>query len=472
MRSDSHVCVANGSKKMAEAGTEKIPDTESQEANVSEIKTETSASQPTKDVETVVGNGNSKEVEDNGDIDKKENVKKEIVVDENLKAKIVKQIEYYFGDMNLSKDRFLKEQVQLDDGWVPSERMMKFNRLNSICSDWDVIAQALRESSELMEVYEDGTKIRRSPSKPLPGDSKERRDAVTARTIYANRFPLDAKLDDLMLFFESFGPVEHIFMKRDFHKHTFKGSVFTTFKNKEDAEKFLNDVATTFIDTKLEVKQWKTDYFKSKPEKKKEAAKKRSADKMGGAEEDPDQKDVKESKEKKDDNDKKGKAEEIDADDEEKVKQQMTRGAVLHISGMNQETDREEVRRLFLKHGDVSWVDFDKGVTEGYIRLKEPNSAARTLESLQKMEGGVVLHGACVHIRVVEGDEELQYWQKMYRDIAERKILKKEGLLKHRAGQNRKNRGGGRMGKRGRRNDRYDRDHDAPPPKVARADDD
>ena len=78
---------------MAEAGTEKIPDTESQEANVSEIKTETSASQPTKDVETVVGNGNSKEVEDNGDIDKKENVKKEIVVDENLKAKIVKQIE-------------------------------------------------------------------------------------------------------------------------------------------------------------------------------------------------------------------------------------------------------------------------------------------------------------------------------------------------------------------------------------------
>ena len=68
---------------------------------------------------------------------------------------------------------------------------------------------------------------------------------------------MDASLDDLMLFFESFGPVDNIYMKRDFHKHTFKGSVFVTFRNKDDAEKFLKDEGTTFVDTKLEVKQWK-----------------------------------------------------------------------------------------------------------------------------------------------------------------------------------------------------------------------
>ncbi|GFR78886.1 hypothetical protein ElyMa_004006600 [Elysia marginata] len=85
----------------------------------------------------------------------------------------------------------------------------------------------------------------------------------------------------------------------------------------------------------------------------------------------------------------------------------------------------------------------------GYVRLKEPNSAATALESLQKMEGGVVLHETTVHIRVVEGDEELQYWQKMFRDIAERRAMKKEGFLKHRAGQNRRGgRGGGRGGGR------------------------
>ncbi|GFN83327.1 LA protein like protein, partial [Plakobranchus ocellatus] len=139
-----------------------------------------------------------------------------------------------------------------------------------------------------------------------------------------------------------------------------------------------------------------------------------------------------------------------------KVRQQMTKNAVLHISGMNQETEREDVREFFLKHGDVSWVDFDRGVTEGYIRLKEPNGAFSTLESLNKLEGGVVINGASVHVRVVEGDEELQYWQKMYRDIAERKQLKKEGLLKHRAGAKYKARLSRMQNqKRGRRHDRY-----------------
>ncbi|RUS90008.1 hypothetical protein EGW08_002195 [Elysia chlorotica] len=446
VRSDSHVCCKR-IKTMAEEGDKVIPEAALEESKVPDVKseiepkTETPDPEPSKDGDALVRNGDAPKTEGNGESADTKNEKKEIVIDENLKAKIVKQIEYYFGDLNLSKDRFLKEQVQLDDGWVASDRMMKFNRLNSICSDWDVIAEALRESSQLMEVSEDGKKIRRSPSKPLPGDSKERRDAVTSRTVYANRFPLDANLDELMLFFESFGPVENIFMKRDFHKHTFKGSVFTTFTNKEDAEKFLNDKGTTFVDTKLEVKQWKTEERQKKPSKVEQRQKEKREEKL--------------SKDKK-------------KKERKKVRQQMTRGAVLHISGMSQETDREEVRRVFLQHGDVSWIDFNKGVTEGYVRLKEPNSAVRTLESLEKMEGGIVLNGTAVHVRVVEGEEEFQYWQKMFRDIADRKLIKKEGFGKNR--QHHKNRRG-RGGKRGRGNDRYNRGYDGPPAKVARTDD-
>ncbi|GFR78888.1 lupus La protein [Elysia marginata] len=371
---------------MAETGSDTIPDAGTEKAAEVESKTSEDTKQtPTAD--TVASNGDATKTEGSGDAastEKPKEMKKELVVDENLKAKIVKQIEYYFGDLNLSRDRFLKEQVQLDDGWVPSERMLKFNRLKTICSEWSVITQALKELSELMEVSEDGLKVRRSPSKPLPGDSKERRDEVMARSVYSNRFPLDSKLDDLMLFFESFGPVEHVHMKRDFHKHTFKGSVFTTFKNKEDAEKFINDEGTTFVDTKLEVKQWKSDYFKSKPEKKKEAAKKLAAEKNAKSEENKllNDKEAQGIQEKKDrEEGRTGKTEEVDADDEEKVKQQMTKGAVLHISGMSQETDREDVRRLFLKHGDVSWVDFDKGVTEGSQFSADPRNSELAIYS-------------------------------------------------------------------------------------------
>lgn len=37
-------------------------------------------------------------------------------------------LQYYFGDHNLPRDKFLKEQLQLDDGWVTLETMLKFNR--------------------------------------------------------------------------------------------------------------------------------------------------------------------------------------------------------------------------------------------------------------------------------------------------------------------------------------------------------
>ena len=51
---------------------------------------------------------------------------------------------------------------------------------------------------------------------------------------------------------------------------------------------------------------------------------------------------------------------------------------------------------------------------------------------------------------VSTGDEELQYWQKMYRDIAERKAMKKDGNLRHRAGKGHSwGRGGHRGGHRG-----------------------
>ena len=41
---------------------------------------------------------------------------------------IVIILQYYFGDFNLPRDKFLKEQIKLDEGWVPLEIMIKFNR--------------------------------------------------------------------------------------------------------------------------------------------------------------------------------------------------------------------------------------------------------------------------------------------------------------------------------------------------------
>jgi lupus La protein len=60
-------------------------------------------------------------------------------------------LQYYFGDINLPRDKYLQEQIKLEDGWVPLEVMLKFKRLSSLTTDCDVVVTAL-EASKLMEV--------------------------------------------------------------------------------------------------------------------------------------------------------------------------------------------------------------------------------------------------------------------------------------------------------------------------------
>ncbi len=70
-----------------------------------------------------------------------------------LEKQIIRQIEYYFGDANLKRDRFLQERVKEDDGWVSLETMTKFNRLKALTEDFNVITTALEKSTnKLIEV--------------------------------------------------------------------------------------------------------------------------------------------------------------------------------------------------------------------------------------------------------------------------------------------------------------------------------
>ncbi|KAK3600424.1 hypothetical protein CHS0354_023632 [Potamilus streckersoni] len=169
-----------------------------------------------------------------------------------LEKKIIRQVEYYFGDINLPRDKFLLEQIkENEDGWVTMETMVKFNRLKELSEDFDVIAGSLRKStSGLIEVSEDNKKVRRSPKQPMPENTAARRQELLDKTLYVKPFPLDVTLDRLMEFFEGHGNVEGLLMRKDMKKK-FKGSVFITFKNKEDADKLVNAESVKFEDTEL-----------------------------------------------------------------------------------------------------------------------------------------------------------------------------------------------------------------------------
>lgn len=64
------------------------------------------------------------------------------------------------------------------------------------------------------------------------------------RSIYCKGFPLDYTMNDLIDFFNEFGPFENIIMRKYKDALTksfkFKGSVFVTYATKEKAKEFLD----------------------------------------------------------------------------------------------------------------------------------------------------------------------------------------------------------------------------------------
>ena len=256
-----------------------------------------------------------------------------------MEKKIIRQIEYYFGDFNLPRDKFLSEETKADAGWVSMETMLKFKRLVELSADSAVIVAALKKSKAgLMEVAEDNTKIRRNPEIPLPENTVESKAALEARTVYVKGFDLEATtLDELLDFFnETNNNVVSIQMrnysvgKGKDKEWKFKGSIFITFKTPEAATEFVDNKDWTYKDKQMILK-FQKNYLEDK---------------------------AKEYEEKKKGKNKGGKKEAEPVKQEEVEEFKLAKGAVLKLTGLGGEVTREDIKEV-LK--DKFEVNIDKG---------------------------------------------------------------------------------------------------------------
>ncbi|XP_076465063.1 la-related protein 6-like [Babylonia areolata] len=86
--------------------------------------------------------------------------------DDELRTKIIKQVEFYFSDANILKDTYLLKHVRRSkSGFISVMIIASFKRVKSLTKDPRVVVFSLRQSVEL-EINEEGTKVRRR--KPMP----------------------------------------------------------------------------------------------------------------------------------------------------------------------------------------------------------------------------------------------------------------------------------------------------------------
>lgn len=119
----------------------------------------------------------------------KEDIKEEetpfVPPDDETVEKIIAQVEFYFSDVNITKDAFLLKHVKRNkEGYVSLKLISSFKRVKHIAKDWRQVAYALQKSTKL-QINEAGTKLRRLD--PLPAYDQ----TTPSRTVVAIDLPLE-----------------------------------------------------------------------------------------------------------------------------------------------------------------------------------------------------------------------------------------------------------------------------------------
>jgi len=147
----------------------------------------------------------------------------------HLNKQICQQIEFYFSDANLMKDRYLKQLIDEDKhGYVLLDEFCKFNKVKALTLDTEVIKKALGKSKKL-QVSSDGCKVKRNTPFRVQKDADE-------RIIYVECLPREADHDWLRQIFAKYGKVLYTSIPRYKSTNDIKGFAFVEFDTVESAE--------------------------------------------------------------------------------------------------------------------------------------------------------------------------------------------------------------------------------------------
>ncbi|XP_062197959.1 la-related protein 6B-like isoform X2 [Phragmites australis] len=119
--------------------------------------------------------------------------------------KIIKQVEYYFSDINLATTEHLMRFITRDpEGYVPISVVASFKKIKALVPSNSMLASALRTSSKLV-ISDDGTRVKRE--RPFTESDLEE---LQARIVVAENLPDDHSYPNLMRLFSAVGSVRTI----------------------------------------------------------------------------------------------------------------------------------------------------------------------------------------------------------------------------------------------------------------------
>ncbi|KAJ1850454.1 hypothetical protein LPJ73_003445, partial [Coemansia sp. RSA 2703] len=193
---------------------------------------------------------------------------------------IVKQVKHYFSDANLNHDKFMRESVSNNSGWIDFKVLARFNRLRQLMgipvarkqnkgnnrknqkpapkvADVDtqyvtLLGETIKSGiteEDPIEVNEDVTAIKRKEVF-VPSDS------WFSRTVHVKGLPYGIESPDfiekLFEYFAGHGNVQLVRMRRNPKTGDFKGNLLVEYATAEEAEEVSKKEDAEYLGNKLE----------------------------------------------------------------------------------------------------------------------------------------------------------------------------------------------------------------------------
>ncbi|XP_050390466.1 la-related protein 7 [Patella vulgata] len=149
-----------------------------------------------------------------------------------LLKNILSQMEFYFSDSNLQKDRFIKHEIDKDQqGYVDLSLFLKFNKIQKMTEDLTLICKAVSKSEKL-KLNEDRSKVKRVS----PFVERDIAD-IDSRTVYVECLPRNVDHEWMKRVFSECGVVNYVSLPKFKSTGDTKGFGFIEFETRKAAEK-------------------------------------------------------------------------------------------------------------------------------------------------------------------------------------------------------------------------------------------
>ncbi|KAK6827964.1 RNA-binding La domain-containing protein [Apiospora arundinis] len=171
------------------------------------------------------------------------------------------QVHFYFSDVNLASDKFMREQTGgTENKAIPLATITSFKRMRRFQPHSAVIT-ALKESNFVVIEGEEGKETIRRQKAWDPSKITK----LEERSVYVKGFgnEIPSTQFDIEAFFTQYGEIHSVRLRRG-EDGGFKGSVFVEWADQETAEKFMAlDPKPTWKEHDLLI-LWKADYTQQK----------------------------------------------------------------------------------------------------------------------------------------------------------------------------------------------------------------